>query len=642
MAWTTTSDWSGLPSEFYQQNPGDELGTYQTGLSDLGSRFVTQSQSAFTSGDNPVNSFSWDPEQYNSYLRANAPQDSIFTGFNAPKTMEGVNEGYLKDVYGASNPQYLTRDIFNEYSPFKYLGYGQQTMDSLWNYAKSQQGAGGGNTGVSGPQIGSLLASQIHSGAAPTGNVWENPNHQWYGDPAAILSNQAGMVGNLLKGAAQSGQNLGLTQDQYNNTMSYLNASQQFQQQQAKDPFFQQWAPTMIGALMTAGTAGMLGPAMAPVAAGAAAGSMGSMIGGANSLGDILQGGVMGAVGGASGATPSDPSKVLGSAAGRAIGTAVGSEIDPRYGGMIGGTLGGAAGGSLGSTLGGLQTDQPWGVNPQQGGSMEFGDYMGDYDTMGDAGMYGGGSLYSSDIPQGFSVDGMSGTGAALPTGGGDIMGQLGQYGPSLLNILGGLFGGGGGGTAPAGGTTGTQSPVTGQQMGGNQGSLFGLISGIQGYNTADRASEKMQQMMAGVQDPYGPYRGQAANWLNTLMNDPMNNPFIKALNDQTMNELNARDAGLAQMYNDPNRQIQKMGVLAQAFPGLAGPGLQASGASTSPSAYGAVQSDMMKSWWPMEMAKAGAIGGSLSQVPGAVQGGVQTVSSILDLIRQLGGAQQA
>jgi hypothetical protein len=62
------------------------------------------------------------------------------------------------------------------------------------------------------------------------------------------------------------------------------------------------------------------------------------------------------------------------------------------------------------------------------------------------------------------------------------------------------------------------------------------------------------------------------------------------------------------------------------------------SGASTSPAQYGGVQAEMAKSLWPVELAKAGAVGGGLSQLPGAITGTTQSLTDIMKMIESMGG----
>lgn len=348
----------------------------------------------------------------------------------------------------------------------------------------------------------------------------------------------------------------------------------------------------------------------------------------------------------------------VGALAGPLIGPSLTGALSPVIGetlapiassALIGGTTSELGGGDFfqGALKSGLTSGISSGINTGleslgtvPGGTTMF-EGMGDYDF--------GGTWGSGDFGQYSSITPVGGTGyefpslntadyGITPTSGGTIdWGKLLTTGGSLLSNL---FGGGGGTnvTSPTGTTTG--GTTTGGTT-GTTGSLSGLISSIYGYNTADEYTDWMRNLMQQQQDPYAAYRPQAADWLNTLMNDPLQNPYISALRTQGMNELTARDAAAGQLFNSPERQNQLIAQLAQAMPGLAGVGLAASGAGTSPAEYGGVQANMAKSLWPVELAKASAVGGSLSQLPGAITGTTQSITDILNYINQLGGGAQ-
>ena len=387
------------------------------------------------------------------------------------------------------------------------------------------------------------------------------------------------------------------------------------EQQEALQP--KHWAdqymvPAMMAA-MTALTGGALSGVMGPIAGGAVAGGM---MGGASSNLDpetTLKGAGMGALGG------------LGSTA---------------LSGMSGAEAG--AGTDFGATnyadTSGFDTSGFENVNwdTAAGGNTMFegfGDYTGGMD-FGDGGTWGdtSGGLLSSDIPTGYSVDGMGGTGEALPTSGGTTSPDL----TSILKILGGSLLGGGGSTTggtTSGGTTGGTAPggVMSPYGGG------GLLGGIYDYNTLDRSSEFLKQIMdqtGQYGDPYKQYRPSEAAMRNQTFMDPLsiyNRPEYQMLDKRMQDQQLAQGAQAGTLFNAPERLAQRQTGFLDYLSKLRGDLLPGSGAGLNPIAPQAAQAEMMKSYVPLEMAKSQAVGQ-------ATGGGANTIQQILQMIGQQGG----
>lgn len=418
----------------------------------------------------------------------------------------------------------------------------------------------------------------------------------------------------------------------------------------------------MLGGLFAA-------PAASAVGAGAAEAGAG-----ASMFGDVA----MGAGVGAAGSTPLSfgglwntgfsPGSSLGleGAAATAVDKTLQSAI---MGGVTSGTQGGdwlsgATSGALksltgnaGSLLGGLGSttginslsgDQPWGVNPQDaGGSMDDfdltgmdGAQWGDYTNQMGTDFFGGGGgdLFSSDVPQGYSVDGMGGTGAPLPdAGGGDInWGGIAQQSlPMILKML-GL---GGGGTA-TGGTTGgtTGAGGAGGTAGGGAGATnLGLLGGgIYDYNSLNRSSDFLRQIMqqaSSSADPYAARRSQMGADFDQLMRDPMSSNLVRSLDQSFQNEYDARGAQAGTYntaYDTTERESQRMANIVKNLPQLAQPFGQASGAYSNPAQAGAIMAEMSKPITAIEQAKARAVGQATS---GGIDMAQQSLPELLKLL---------
>ena len=395
---------------------------------------------------------------------------------------------------------------------------------------------------------------------------------------------------------------------------SAFTANEQQEALQPKSWQDQYMVPAMMAA-MTALTGGALAGVMGPIAGGAVAGGM---MGGASSNLDpetTLKGAGMGALGG------------LGSTAISGMsGAEAGAGTD------FGATNYADTSGFDTSGFENVDWDAAAGGNTMFEG---FGDYTGGMDFGGTWGDTSGG-LLSSDIPQGYSVDGMGGTGEALPTSGGTTSPDL----MSILKILGGsVLGGGGGGTT--GGTT--SGGTTGGTTGGTGGSLLGMGSSIYGYNTMDKASEYLKSIMdqtGQYGDPYKQYRPSEAAMRNQTFMDPMsiyNSQPYQLLDKRMQDQQLAQGAQAGTLFNAPERLAQRQTGFMDYLSKLRSDLLPGSGAGMNPIAPQAAQAAMMESYVPLEMQKANAVGGSLSQLPGSTM----DIQSILKMLQSMGGGTQ-
>ena len=274
-----------------------------------------------------------------------------------------------------------------------------------------------------------------------------------------------------------------------------------------------------------------------------------------------------------------------------------------------------------------------------------FGDYTGDMDF---GGTWGSGEFdnYSSVVPIGstgyelpvdmpLDLASYGGTGeSVLPPGG--------TAGPDLLNFLktagSALLGGGGTSGGTSGGTT---SGTTGTTSGG--GSLPGVISSVYGYNTLDKASEYLKQIMdqtGQYGDPYKQYRPSEAAMRNQTFTDPMsiyNSQPYQLLDKRMQDQQLAQGAQAGTLFNAPERLAQRQTGFMDYLSKLRSDLLPGSGAGMNPIAPQAAQAAMMESYVPLEIQKANAVGGSLSQVPGTMT----DISSIINFINNLGGGRQ-
>lgn len=540
--------------------------------------------------------------------------------------LEGSPEGMT--ISGRYNT--LSPETFKNWNVFNYLGYSPETRNALWNtvakdptsqYAQSiinaNFGAGQGTD---------------YSGA--------------YGnDYTANLAAGTSTLAPMLKELQASGGYL--NPQEASSTMNYWGPAREFWKQQQDPNWSQQYMPMLASAIMAVGTGGVMGGAMGALAAGAAnaytQGSTGDpeagLWSGLNSAwgAGMMPGATEGMTGALTEAGMSPEAAAIGGKAGSSATMAgIQSGGDPSAMGQA--ALTGGAGVAGNQLTGQLGSDSTWGT----GGNMNEGDMWG---TQSDWNNYdwggGGGNLYATDIPQGYSVDGMAGTGEAIPTSGGGINwgGLATGAGSMLLNAF---LGGGGGGTAPTG--TGGANTGTVSQTGGGTPAGINLFNSIYDFNSLDRSSNAFKSLIDQMKDPYAPYRAGAAQGMNQLLTDPTNNPYWKAMRDYEMNQLQARDAAAGQLFNSPERANELMGTMARNLPNLASPYLAASGASTSPSAYGVAQAEAMKPWSQLEQKKAQAVGQATSsggQILNQVLGGMD-LSQLQRWLQQFGGTANA
>ena len=150
-----------------------------------------------------------------------------------------------------------------------------------------------------------------------------------------------------------------------------------------------------------------------------------------------------------------------------------------------------------------------------------------------------------------------------------------------------------------------------------------------------------MRQLMQQQQDPFAQYRQPSGNLLMQSYTDPLSiygGEAYQLLDKRMQEEQLAKASQAGTLFNAPERLAQRQTGFLDYLDKYRQPLMGMSGAGTSPAAYGGIQAEMAKSLWPVELAKAGAVGGGLSQVPGAITGTTQTLTDIMKLINSMGG----
>jgi len=560
----------------------------------------------------------------------------------------GSNQADMGPIAGDYGRAIMSQDQFSGMDLWKYLGYGDTTKQALWNYIQTNPDDIYAQEMIKNAQTGGWSFNPVSSGT-----------ELWAGDPTAQLSGQAAGLDAFLN-QANAYNPLGLTQQQYDLTKDFMTTGGHFAREQNENTTLSDALRPLTAAIIAIGSGGTLGGAGGALAAAANTGMQAAQ--GQDLGANTIMGGLTSGFGAA--AAPALSAGIAGQ-----LGEAGLSEGLASAGGNIGsaGTMSAIKGGSLenigtsllgaglNSTIGGLtdgvgeidysgqdlsQPDFSEGYYGGLGGSMDesgYGDLWGDWSgyDWGSGTDTSGSDLYGN-YDAGYGTTGTeapANTGDYGSTGGGFSLTSL---APMLLKML------GGGGTT-SGGTTGGTTGGTGSTS-GTYGGIGDIFNSVYDYNTLDRSSDFLKQIMdqtGQYGDPYKQYRPQEAAMRNQTFTDPTamyNSDVYQSLDKRLQDQQLAGAAQAGTLYNAPERLAQRQTNFYDYLSKLRSDLLPGSGAGLNPIAPQAAQAEMMKSYVPLEMAKASAVGSGVNAGSTMVQ---QSLPDIMKWLESMGGGAQ-